>query len=78
MSEEAVWPLVLETCPLPLLEHWKRHVLDLLMQQQMLVPLPVSLGPVKAWRLHLKLDVLEAALSDLIRNGTLTTSVQRA
>jgi hypothetical protein len=44
----------------------------------MLVPLPAALGPVKAWRLNLKLDLLEAALGDLIRNGILTTSAQRA
>ncbi|MGE6995966.1 hypothetical protein ACQKIK_21495 [Pseudomonas sp. NPDC047961] len=78
MSENVIWPLVRETCPLPLLEHWQRPVLDLLMEQQMLVPLPAALGPVKAWRLNLKLDLLEAALGDLIRNGILTTSAQRA
>lgn len=78
MSENVVWTLVRETCPLPLLEHWQRPVLDLLMEQQMLVPLPAALGPVKAWRLNLKLDLLEAALGDLIRNGILTTSAQRA
>ncbi|AZC24821.1 hypothetical protein [Pseudomonas sessilinigenes] len=71
-----LWPLVMETCPLPLLPHWREPVMDVLTQQQMLTALPGSIGNVSAWRLALQLDVLEPQLGDLIRQGHLTTEAQ--
>lgn len=78
VPEEMLWPLVRETCPLPLLDHWREHVLDLLRELQMLSPLPAPMGPVKAWRLSLRLDVLETHLGELIRQRMLTTTPLRA
>ncbi|WP_122339490.1 hypothetical protein [Pseudomonas caricapapayae] len=78
MSEEMLWPLVRETCPLPLLDHWREQVLTLLHQLQMLSALPAPLGPVKAWRLSLRLDELETHLGQLIRQQLLTTTAQQA
>ncbi|WP_248915993.1 hypothetical protein [Pseudomonas moorei] len=68
-----LWPLITETCPLPLLPHWREPVMKVLIQHQMLQPLPGALGEISAWRLNLQLDVLEPALGDLIRQGQLTT-----
>lgn len=68
-----LWPLIKETCPLPLLPHWKKPVIELLSELQMLHRLPGALGPVNAWQLKLQLDVLEPALGNLIRQGLLTT-----
>ncbi len=73
---QRLWPLVTETCPLPLLAHWREPVLDVLTDHNMLHPLTGALGPVTAWRLSLELDVLETALGHLIRQGTLTTHAQ--
>lgn len=69
---ESLWPLVKETCPLPLLDHWQQPVMQLLDQHEMLTQLPGALGPVAAWRLALRLDVLEPAIGDLIRQHQLT------
>lgn len=70
----ALWPLITETCPLPLLPHWQKPVTDLLLKLQMLQRLPGALGPVHAWQLQLQLDALEPAIGTLIRQGQLTTS----
>ena len=74
--DQRLWPLIQETCPLPLLPHWQKPVMDLLTQHDMLQLLPGSSGAVAAWRLSLQLDVLEPALGDLIRQGQLSTHAQ--
>ena len=71
-----LWPLVMETCPLPLLPHWREPVMGVLIQHQMLTALPGAIGNVCAWRLTLQLDVLEPSLGELIRRGELTTDAQ--
>ena len=71
-----LWPLVMETCPLPLLPHWREPVMGVLIQHQMLTALPGAIGNVCAWRLALQLDVLEPSLGKLIRRGELTTEAQ--
>lgn len=68
-----LWPLVIETCPLPLLPHWRGPMMKVLTQLQMLKPLPGALGAISAWQLNLQLAPLEQALGDLIRQGQLTT-----
>ncbi|MHB0818449.1 hypothetical protein ACYCFK_09235 [Stutzerimonas stutzeri] len=73
---QRLWPLVMETCPLPLLQHWREPVLEVLNRHQMLAPLPGAAGDVSAWRLALQLDVLEPALGELIRCGVLTTEAR--
>jgi len=72
-AHQRLWPLITETCPLPLLPHWREPVWEVLTQYSMLQPLPGALGAITAWRLSLQLDVLEAALGALIRQGVLTT-----
>jgi hypothetical protein len=71
-----LWPLVMETCPLPLLPHWREPVMGVLIQHQMLTALPGVIGNVCAWRLALQLDVLKPSLGELIRRGKLTTEAQ--
>jgi hypothetical protein len=73
---ERLWPLVMDTCPLPLLQHWREPVIEVLTQHEMLAPLPGAVGDVSAWRLALQLDVLEPLLGDLIRRGLLTTEAR--
>ena len=70
-----LWPLVVDTCPLPFLPHWRDPVMSVLTEKNMLQRLPGAVGQVAAWRLSLQLDVLEEALGELIREGTLTTEV---
>ena len=74
--EQRLWPLIQDTCPLPLLPHWQKPVMDLLTQHDMLQPLPGTSSAVAAWRLSLQIDVLEPALGDLIRQGQLSTHAQ--
>ena len=73
---QRLWPLVIETCPLPLLPHWRAPVMEVLTQHQMLVALPGAIGNVCAWRLAVQREVLEHSLGELIRQGVLTTEAQ--
>ena len=71
---DRLWTLVRETCPLPLLDHWRETVLELLQTREMLTRLPFALGPLEGHRLALDVPVLTTALGDLIRSGTLGVS----
>ena len=71
---ERLWALVQETCPLPLLDHWRDAVLALLQSRDMLTRLPFALGPLEGHRLALDVPALTTALGDLIRSGTLGVS----
>ena len=68
---ERLWALVRETCPLPLLDHWRELVLDVLTSQQMLQPLPTALGRLEAHRLRINIGLLSQILGDHIRSDTL-------
>lgn len=71
---ERLWTLVQETCPLPLLDHWRHTVLELLQSQAMLSRLPFALGPLEGYRLTIDVPALTTALGELIRNGSLDVS----
>ncbi|HEY9100205.1 MAG TPA: hypothetical protein VIN38_15160 [Thiobacillus sp.] len=71
---ERLWALVRETCPLPLLDHWRDDVLALLRSRDMLIRLPFALGPLEGHRLALDVSALTTALGELIRTGTLGVS----
>lgn len=66
-----LWTLVQETCPLPLLDHWRDTVLDLLRSQHMLSTLPFLLGALDGYRLTMDVPALTTALGELIRSGSL-------
>lgn len=68
---ERLWALVRETCPLPLLDHWRDDVLALLRSRDMLIRLPFALGLLEGHRLALDVPALTTALGELIRTGTL-------
>ncbi|MFJ5299218.1 hypothetical protein ACIQAL_22145 [Pseudomonas sp. NPDC088368] len=72
ISEQRLWALAMDICPLPLLDHWRDQVLAVLNHTGMLHQLPHTLGPVKVWRIALQLEPLEAALGELIRQQKLT------
>src|SRR5579872_162460 len=65
--QERLWRLVRETCPLPLLEHWRDAVLELLRAHSMLRALPLAVGPLIGFQLSLDVPVLTRALGDRIR-----------
>jgi hypothetical protein len=71
---DRLWTLVRDTCPLPLLEHWREPTLELLQSREMLTRLPLALGPLEGHRLALDVSALTRALGDLIRGGALSTS----
>ena len=55
---DRLWTLVQDTCPLPLLDHWRETVLELLQSREMLTRLPFALGPLVGHRLAI--DVVPA------------------
>jgi hypothetical protein len=71
---DRLWSLVRDTCPLPLLEHWREATLELLQSRDMLTRLPIALGPLEGHRLALDVPALTKALGDLIRSGALGTA----
>ena len=64
---------VRDTCPLPLLDHWRDIVLELLQARSMLTRLPFALGPLEGHRLAIDVPALTQALGGLIRSNVLTT-----
>lgn len=71
---DRLWALVRDTCPLPLLDHWRDTVLELLQAHAMLMRLPSAFGPLEGHQLALDIPVLTTALGDLIRSGSLGVS----
>ena len=69
---DRLWMLVRDTCPLPLLDHWRETVLELLQSREMLVHLPFALGPLEGHRLAIDVPALTLALGSLIRSDVLT------
>lgn len=74
---DRLWTLVRDTCPLPLLDHWRDLVLELLQAKSMLTRLPFALGPLEGYRLAIDVPVLTQILGGLIRSGVLTTDLPR-
>ncbi|CAB3648154.1 hypothetical protein [Achromobacter pestifer] len=74
---DRLWTLVRDTCPLPLLDHWRETVLDLLQTREMLARLPFALGPLEGHRLAIDVPALTQALGGLIRNDLLTAEPSR-
>jgi hypothetical protein len=70
---DRLWTLVQDTCPLPLLDHWRDLVLELLHSRSMLSRLPFALGPLEGHRLAIDVPALTQALGGLIRQDVLTT-----
>jgi len=70
---DRLWLLVRDTCPLPLLDHWRDIVLELLQARSMLTRLPFALGPLEGHRLAIDVPALIQALGSLIRSNVLTT-----
>ena len=68
---DRLWLLVRDTCPLPLLDHWRDIVLELLQARSMLTRLPFALGPLEGHRLAIDVPVLTQVLGGLIRSGAL-------
>ena len=68
-----LWALIRETCPLPLLDHWREPVMALLHSREMLTTLPPALGHVDGYRLAIDLPELTRELSTLIRHDVLRT-----
>lgn len=71
---QRLWPLITSTCSLPLLQHWRKPVMQVLTDYKMLTPLNADFGAVTVWRLAIAVDALELALGDLIRTGQLETN----
>ena len=55
---DRLWMLVRDTCPLPLLDHWRETVLELLQSREMLARLPFALGPLEGHRLAIDVPAL--------------------
>ncbi len=71
---QRLWALAKDTCPLPMLDHWRDAVLELLCSRNMLSPLPVALGRVVGYRLTIDVPALTIELGERLRNQTLAVS----
>lgn len=68
--EPDVWPLIVETCHLPLLNHWRKPVTRAFRQQGWITRLQ-GYG-VGAVGVNLSDDAVETCIEDLIQRGALT------
>ncbi|RQR79190.1 hypothetical protein DIE11_17505 [Burkholderia sp. Bp9012] len=71
---DRLWRLVRDTCPLPLLDHWRDTVLGELRDRHMLNRLPTALGPLDGYRLAIDVPAITQALGKLIRQQDLAAS----
>ncbi|AWM80339.1 hypothetical protein DKL61_08190 [Gammaproteobacteria bacterium ESL0073] len=74
LSRKELWPLVKDTCPLPLLDHWQDDVLRILNDNHMIKSLTTVVGDVMAWDIALDLPKLQSSISDMIKSDQLTTT----
>lgn len=68
---ERLWTVVKEACPVPLLDHWRDTVLEVLTSRAMLFPLSRALGPLEGHQLTLDVPALTHEIGELIRAGSL-------
>lgn len=68
---QRLWALVQQTCPLPLLDHWRDTVLALLRDTRMLTRLSFAVGPLQGYRPAMDVGKLTTALGALIQDNTL-------
>jgi hypothetical protein len=68
---ERLWTVVKEACPVPLLDHWRDTVLEVLTRREMLLPLSRALGPLEGHQLVLDVPSLTTEIGELIRAGSL-------
>lgn len=73
---ERIWALIQDTAPFALLDHWKKVVMDVLTEQDMLKPLPAAIGPLEGFRINLDVPVLTEIFGGLIRSGKLTATAE--
>lgn len=66
-----IWQQIVDLAPFPILDHWRDHVLDIVIKHDMIQTMKTALGSAFCKRITLKADVLQNAISDLIRNGQL-------
>lgn len=72
VREQRLWQMVKDTCPLPLLDHWKNIVLSILEETQMLTMLPDSgIGKLSSYALALDIDKLRALIGHEIKSDVL-------
>ncbi|WP_175926345.1 hypothetical protein [Burkholderia cepacia] len=75
---DRLWRLVRDTCPLPLLDHWRDIVLGELRERDMLTQLSTRVGPYVGYRLAIDVPVFTQVIGDLIRQHALGTPPLRA
>jgi hypothetical protein len=68
---ERLWTVVKEACPVPLLDHWRDTVLEILTCREMLLPLSRALGPLEGHQLVLDVSSLTNEIGEMIRAGSL-------
>lgn len=68
---ERLWSVVKEACPVPLLDHWRDTVLEVLTSRAMLFPLSRALGPLEGHQLTLDVPALTNEIGELIRAKSL-------
>lgn len=68
---ERLWRVVKEACPVPLLDHWRDTVLEVLTRREMLVALSRALGPLEGHQLVLDVPSLSNEIGELIRASSL-------
>lgn len=67
-----IWPLVSELAPYPLPDNWQSEVLKVVSEHHMLTPMKIILGKAGCFKIALNVDLIQQAVSGLIRDGSLT------
>ena len=68
-DQARIWQQIVDLSPFPILDHWKDLVLDIVVQHEMILNMKTLMGKAVCRRIALKKDVLQNAISGLIRSG---------
>jgi hypothetical protein len=71
-SVDQVWPLITELAPFPLPDHWKLGIVKLINDNEMVTPMKTVLGKTMCFKISLNVDLIQGAVSRLIRDGKLS------
>lgn len=72
LEQQKLWSQVVELAPFPLLEHWRKPVMQEIFKHNMIHLMKPLFGQLTCWRIQLNVDVIQNYISNMIRCGALT------
>lgn len=76
-EQQKLWSQVVELTPFPLLEHWRKPVMQEIIRHNMIRMMKPLFGQLTCWCIELNVDVIQNYISTMIRSGALTAELSQ-